>query len=349
MMTRALRLGLLTIIPFFILSMTLLMPVYPVQAESGTNWVAQFYNNTTLSDPAAVTGVVYPTGLNFNWPAQPQDALGNPIAGVAADGWSARYVTTETINAGTYEFVVSGNDGYRLYIDGNLLIDEFGSTGLTTTSLEFPLPFTGVYTLIVEHVDISGPAAIQVSWFLRDPSTDPLQPEATPVPQAAGQVERVRGLAVRTGPFLGASLINVARPNKQYPIVARNTDEGVYTWYLIQIDETQRGWVSGRYLRLIQGDINNISFSGSVFDEIGVPPDVGVRGVTRSVMNFRRLPTQRSERIGQLDWGAEVIILARTVQGFEDHWYLVRYNDVVGWIFAPYVSIRGDILNVPIY
>jgi hypothetical protein len=251
------------------LSLLITLPTSTVRAEAGTDWAAQFYNNTTLADPAVATGVLYPTGLNFTWAGQPQDGFGTTLTGVAADGWSARYVTTENFTAGSYEFVLTGDDGFRLYIDGNLIGDYFTLTGLNTRSVVVPFGSDGIRTIVVEHVDISGSASIQVNWF---PSTDTAEPTATPIPQAFGQVERVNGLAVRTGPFLGASLINVARPGKQYEISARNIQEGVYTWFLIKIDETQSGWVSGRYLALTQGDQNTLPFGESVFDSIGVPP-----------------------------------------------------------------------------
>jgi hypothetical protein len=66
-------------------------------------------------------------------------------------------------------------------------------------------------------------------------------------------------------------------------------------------------------------------------------------------MNFRQFPSIRVQRVPevpQLFWGAEVEILARTVQGGKDFWYQVRYTpensstSYVGWIFAPYVGIK---------
>jgi len=158
----------------------------------------------------------------------------------------------------------------------------------------------------------------------------------------------VSGLSVRTGPFLGASLVAVARPGVSYPVIARNTQEGLFSWYLIQFDADTIGWSSGRYLAFETGAPENVPLENSTaFDTIYDPPGL-VIGVTRSVMNFRTFPTRRVARVApipQLFWGAEVEILARTVQGGQDYWYQVRYNaedgnSYVGWIFAPYVGIQ---------
>jgi len=341
------RLWSLMVILFAGLSLSiLLLPMQSASAEAGTNWIGQFYNNTTLTDPPVVNNASYPVGLNFNWAAQPTDGAGATLTAVSADGWSARYVTAVDIAAGSWDFIMTGDDGYRLYIDGQLIIDEFANVGTKSTTATVPLT-GGRYNLVVEHADQTGNAVIRLDWF---PSDTIGGETPTPVPVAEGQVVTVNGLAVRTGPYKGASLINVARQGKTYPITAKNTREGIYTWYRITINETQAGWVSGRYFQLNEGLlIDSIPDGDSVFVSLGSPPDIGVTGGTRSVMNLRVLPSERTQLLTQLPWGAEVSIIGRTVQGFRDHWYMVRYEDQVGWIYAPYVAVRGNIADVPVH
>ncbi|MGB1288212.1 MAG: hypothetical protein ACPG7F_16865, partial [Aggregatilineales bacterium] len=97
----------------------------------------------------------------------------------------------------------------------------------------------------------------------------------------------------------------------------------------------------------------NLPTVDSVFDVINNRADVGVTGVTRSVMNFRVRPSQRSNQIvdlPQIGWGEVVTIIGRTIQEGDDFWYQVRYGDRVGWIVADFVRIRsGNIGIVPIY
>ncbi len=326
----------------------------------------------------------------------------------------------------------------------------------------------------------------------------------------------VEGLALRTGPYLGASLVNVLRPGRPYTVSAQNSDEVVFTWYLTTVPSTgQVGWASGRYLRVgdpVSGGVNctitpalalwviqqlfpqfediiaayecvvavqegdatgitvecggiiadalgfglvfdaadilltldeacslsnvqvqctitpslalwiiqqlfpqfsdaitayecvlavaNDDFTGAaiecggiigqalgvgiifevadiavtldeacsfnssgggitdpgnlpvlttVFDTLDTLADTGVIAAPRSTMNIRLRPSTRMPILGQMPWGDEAQLLARTVQDGEDFWYLVRYEETIGWIYAPYVSVRGDIRLVPVY
>jgi uncharacterized protein YgiM (DUF1202 family) len=226
-------------------------------------------------------------------------------------------------------------------------MDTFSNTGLIGQAATVTLA-GGTYTLIIDYNDKSGSARLQFSWqTATSTGTTPGAPTATPVPAATGAVVGVNGLALRTGPYKGASLINVARPGKNYDLLARNTSEGIYTWYLIKVSDTQQGWVSGRYLE-ITGDPNGLPFQGTLFDTIDAVPDVGATGSTRSVMNLRVRPSERTQRLTQIPWGETVPIIGRTVQGGKDFWYQVVYQGRVGWIFAAYVTARGNMEAVPI-
>ena len=323
-----------------------LLPVSQVSAQSGTDWVGQFYSTRDLTG-AVVATASYATGLNFNWgTGQPTDGLGTPLAAVPADNFSARFVTQENLAAGLYEFIIVADDGVRLFIDGNLVVDSFTDKDTAGRSSTVVSLGGGVYTLIVDYFNGTGPAVLQVSWLL---STGTPQATTTAAPIAVGQVQSVRGLAIRTGPYLGASLVGVARPERDYPILERNESEGVFTWYRIQATENIVGWSSGRYMAPT-GDLNQIPITSTIFDQIDNAPDRGVIGVTRSVMNMRVRPSVRTQRIAQIPWGGEVQILGRTIQGGRDFWYHVRYNGQVGWILAAYVGVRGNPIDaVPVY
>ena len=128
--------------------------------------------------------------------------------------------------------------------------------------------------------------------------------------------------------------------------MARNKDEGIYNWYELQVGE-RVGWASGRYLTL-SVDLNTIPLQGSIFDQIDGAPDIGARAYPRAVMNLRSRPSTRMPIIGSIPWGAELELIGRTVQAGKDKWLQVRYNGLVGWIDARWVSERGEIYQVPV-
>jgi hypothetical protein len=322
------------------------------QAQFGTNWTAQFFNTPDLTGPVVATAV-YPTGINQTWPdGFPRDGANNLVAGVNNTNYSARFTTVQTLPAGNYTFILTFDDGVRFKIDSTTVIDDFQGGSVRTRQAVVALT-GGTYTLTVEYLQVINEAVLQVSWLTTAVSGTPgvvptFGPTPTPAPIATGQVVRVRGLAVRTGPYLGASMVGIARPGTPYPLLAKNNSEGPFTWYLIQLTETRRGWASGRYLE-VAGNLDAIPFQNTIFDQIDGAPDIGVIGQTRSVMNIRVRPSERTARLGQVPWGDQVSIIGRTRQGGLDFWYQIRYNGIVGWILADFVRVRSGFIDaVPV-
>ncbi len=341
---------------FFILSALLIVLVLsimvsgPVYAQTfGTNWTAQFYPSTNFTGTPVTAS--FPNGINKDWgTGVPTDGAGATIA-VPAD-FSAVFSSTQNFaTAGAYTFLIRYNDGVEFSVDGQTVVTQLtdfpepGSTTYRESTFTVNLS-AGNHTLVARFVDYDQQALLQIQWVLGGSSATAV-PTATPLPPAIGTVRQVRGLAVRTGPYLGASLIAVARPDVSYPILARNTDEGLYEWFRISIGDSS-GWVSGRYF-ITAGNFSSVYTEGTIFDQIDNAPSKGVTGVTRSVMNFRRRPSERATLLGQIPWGGEVDILGRTIQGGQNFWFHVRWEGRVGWIYAPFVGIRGPIDAVPIY
>jgi uncharacterized protein YraI len=344
-----------------------LLPGLPAQADFGSNWTAIFFNN----DAWQGAGVTVPGALpaiNYNWAGNPPTSniggfsltnctsvVTQPAGQVSPncqDYFSARFSSTQNLVPGIYQFVAQSDDGVRVSVNGAIIINNLNPHAVTTDSATVSIT-TSPINITIEYFEGIDQAVIQVQWFLQGTGTGGTpffgftpSPIVTAAPPIAVSVQNVKGLALRTGPYLGASLIAVVRPGTDYIPTARNLDEGQYTWYLITVND-RTGWSSGRYLG-VTGDPNYPPVQGTVFDQIDGAPDTGARGVTRSVMNLRRRPSIRTALLDQIPWGAEVPIIGRTIQGGKNFWFQVRYNNKVGWIFAPFVSVRGNINAVPI-
>lgn len=361
------------IIPLTLLIVLLaLIPTFSVQADFGVNWSATFFNNPNLTGTGTPLAGI--NGINFNWGAGPAIVNGvtvpipsctavnppvpppYPDGGTSADCsnyFSARFTSTQNLAVGNYTFTVSSDDGVRMFINGEVVLDRFIGRPLTTDTFTYTVT-TSPVNMTVEYFEGIDQASVQVQWFPAGVVTTPIgtqlfltpAPVVTAIPPLTVSVVSVKGLAIRTGPYLGASLIGVLRPGTEYPPIARNKDEGTFTWYLVNTG-TKTGWVSGRYLQ-ITGDPNSIPLQSTVFEQIDGAADTGVLAVPRSIMNLRRRPSQRSELLAQVPWGAEMPLLNRTIQSGQNFWLQVRYQGQVGWIYAPFVSIRGDVNAVPI-
>jgi hypothetical protein len=346
------RSGLILLAAFVVLTAVVFAPLV-AYAEFGTNWTATYFNCSDFNC-AAVTSQTGLNGINFNY------GTGGPVTGVGPDNFTIRFESTQQFQAGTYEFVVSYDDGVRLFIDNVLILDRFVPAGLRTDRVQQTLT-AGPHTIKIEYLELTAEAQIQFQYFalaaggVGTPTASfgalgsgtPIPVAGTPIANGVS-VTGVQGLAVRTGPYLGASQVTTAVAGTVYNVLARNRSEGTVTWYFIDINGRQ-GWASGRFLTFTGVDPNALPTRDSVFDQIDNAPDVGVTGVTRSVMNLRRRPSERTELLDQLAWGEQVAILGRTVQGGFNRWYQVRTSEgLVGWIVAPFVTVQGGINAVPI-
>jgi len=347
-------------VPAFVIALTTLLTLLigasllNAQSGFGTGWTVQYFNNTNLSGTPILTETL-PGGINFTW------GTGSPNPAVPAENFSARYTSVQNLQAGTYEFVVSSDDGVRVFIDNVLVLDRFFGRVLTTD--RFTLNLTaGSHTFVVEYVEFTDQAALSFQWFLTSVTTPgatvppgggtgtiatvgPGVPTAYTGPTAT--VTGVDGLALRTGPYVGASFITTLTGGSSYPVLARNADEGIYNWYLLQLVDGRTGWASGRYLQL-SVDRNTLPLQGSIFDQIDDAADLGVVAIPRAVMNIRVRPSERTAIIGSIPWGGYASLIGRTVQAGQNRWLQVRYEGVVGWIAAPWVTIQGEIYAVPV-
>ncbi len=88
---------------------------------NGTGILAEYFTNTQPSAPFPATATVTKTEptINFDW------ATGAP-AGISTDLFKARFTGyVQSVNAGTYTFYVAADDGVRLWINDQLLIDKW--------------------------------------------------------------------------------------------------------------------------------------------------------------------------------------------------------------------------------
>lgn len=86
-------------------------PVFPGQQP----WTGRYFNNETLSgDPVLIRT---DDMINFDW----WDDSPHPL--VNADGFSVRWDGTINVPAGKYRFAMGSDDGSRLWIDGQLVMD----------------------------------------------------------------------------------------------------------------------------------------------------------------------------------------------------------------------------------
>ncbi|MGW8318584.1 MAG: PA14 domain-containing protein, partial [Candidatus Promineifilaceae bacterium] len=118
-------------------------------------WYAEYFNNRNLVGSPAVARSE--GDINFDWGAGP------PSSGVAADAFSARWTRSLAFPAGTYRFNVTSDDGVRVWLDSQLIIDEWHDA-LNTTYSAVRTVSAGNHTLRVEYEENWGNARIRFWW-----------------------------------------------------------------------------------------------------------------------------------------------------------------------------------------
>lgn len=128
----------------------------PVQtAGAQTGWQADYYNNVDLSGQPVLSRV--DPKIQFDW------GNGSPAPEVNPDYFSARWTAKYTASAsGTYKFSATVDDGVRLFVDDNLVMDAWPDhVGTTTASVD--MEAGKQYNLRVEYHETTGGANIQLA------------------------------------------------------------------------------------------------------------------------------------------------------------------------------------------
>jgi len=122
-------------------------------------WKGEYYNNITLSGPPLMVRDEGASFLNFNF------GLGGPggNCGLGVDNFSARWTRTVNFGPGIYRFSVTGDDGVRLYVDGQLKIDKWFLQGATTYTADVALT-VGNHVVKLEYFEGGGPGVALLSW-----------------------------------------------------------------------------------------------------------------------------------------------------------------------------------------
>lgn len=135
--------------------------------ESFSGWKGEYFGNRELQgNPVLVRDEPQ---IDFNW------GEGRPAANLPADHFSARWQRRVSFEPGTYRFFLRMDDGARVYLDSQLILDEWRDGADRTVNVDVTLP-GGERALQVEFFESSGVARVGFWWQLAPTST------ATPTP-----------------------------------------------------------------------------------------------------------------------------------------------------------------------
>jgi len=134
-----------------------------VGAQSGVTWRGEYYANVSLSGTPAL--VRNDASIDFNWGAAA------PGSGLPADGFSARWTAYAPFAAGSYTFRLTADDGARLWVDEQLIIDQWRDQSATAYTVTRTMT-AGYHSVRLEYYERAGDAVCQLSWSTGTAITD---------------------------------------------------------------------------------------------------------------------------------------------------------------------------------
>ncbi|MEJ0088583.1 MAG: chitobiase/beta-hexosaminidase C-terminal domain-containing protein [Limisphaerales bacterium] len=131
---------------------------------SGTGLFGAYYSNQlkTFNDPATLVRI--DTNINFDW------GNGSPDPSISVDSFTVRWTgSVQPQFNETYTFYTTTDDGVRLWVNNQLVIDKWVDQGPTTWSGTISLKAQQLYNIRMEYYENGGGAVAQLAWS--SPST----------------------------------------------------------------------------------------------------------------------------------------------------------------------------------
>ena len=118
-------------------------------------FTATYYNNVNLSGTPVLTRQ---EGIpDYDWQSN------SPHASVNSDNFSARWIKEHYFKSGSYTFETESDDGVRLFIDGDAIIDKWIDQGSTLHSATVALT-EGDHEIKLEYYERGGGANVKLNW-----------------------------------------------------------------------------------------------------------------------------------------------------------------------------------------
>lgn len=130
------------------------------------NFVGSYWNITAGTETPVIPAIApdfmrTDQNVDFAWDN------GSPDPSIGLDWFVARWQKQETFEAATYRFTTTTDDGVRLYVDGQLVIDKWIDQGSDMHVADVPLT-AGEHEIVMEYYEKSGGAVAKLAYQRAD-------------------------------------------------------------------------------------------------------------------------------------------------------------------------------------
>jgi hypothetical protein len=292
---------------------------------------AWYYNGISLAG-SPVLSRVEQAPLNHSW------GTGKPGSGVNSDNFSARWSGQFAFPAGNTTFSVRADDGVRLWVDGEMIIDQWKPAQSKTHRATKQLS-QGTRKVVLEYYEGTGSASVQLSWQAAATPTPTATalPTHTPTPSATVELSPTPSPTVEpTATTLVEAPSETPEPTATEIEIPTDTPEPTATSEpieLMPVTETPESLASDEH-----------TDSAPPADQPGLPavdppsyaPNDQV--LLEGVLTLKALPEDSSAELAQVSAGSTIMVLHGPVTEMGAQWYIVLNDRSVGWARADHLA-----------
>lgn len=128
----------------------------PEPPGRGNGLIAEYYTNPNLTGLGTTRIDAF---VDFAW------GNGSPLGGIPGNHFSVRWLgKLQARRSGQHVFHVTADDGARLWVGGQLVVDRWFASGLGEGSASVPLVAGEYYDLQLEFMEAEGGASVSLAW-----------------------------------------------------------------------------------------------------------------------------------------------------------------------------------------
>ena len=215
----------------------------PLVSVTGTGLRGSYYNAVDLSGAVIVSRV--DTNVNFNW------LNASPAAGINTDNFSVRWSgLVQPLFSETYTFYTMTDDGVRLWVNGQQLVNDWTGHSPKENSGTITLVAGQKYNIVMEYFDQTSGASAMLSW-----SAPSVAKAIIPKSQLFLPLVQAAPLAAANNKIIAETLSAVVAPNpvmsgQQARVIINNAKAG---WLNISLLDVNGKLVSTQQLNATTG------------------------------------------------------------------------------------------------
>ena len=239
----------------------------PIRGTNVDTWVGEYFNSsTTFGYPDATRRT---RSINFDWGED------SPDPRINTDYWGARWTRLIDVETrSTYRFLASADDGMRIWVGDELIIDGWYEPPWRTISADIDLE-PGKHRVKVEYYDSIGYAYINVDYYILRSTDNRQQSGPLEVITYKGPVGATQGRIYQVPEEFYALRVNQGVPRSLYRTnVGAQDGRYIYSTYAersnsgrmqrgVEIRDTwSQNQVAGRYPMLSDQRVTGLAVRG---------------------------------------------------------------------------------------